>query len=65
MSKLPAIALDWSNANNATLSLRHIAELVRREEARVVPGGVDATGKLILRIELPGSKTMNRPRPVR
>lgn len=58
-------ALNFENGNNSALSLHHIAELCRRGDAKVFPGGVDGTGKLILRIELPGSKTVNRPKPVR
>lgn len=50
--------LKFDNANNASISLSVIAEHVRRGNVRVLTGELDSTGRLVVRLELPGSKTI-------
>jgi hypothetical protein len=50
--------LRWDNGNNSSISFSILGEHARRENVRVVGHELDGTGRLVLRIELPGSKTV-------
>lgn len=56
--KPPFPALNFSNGNNASISLHTLAEFARRGDVKVIQDGLDGTGKMVLRIQLPGSETV-------
>lgn len=57
----PFPELRFDTPGNAGISLSVLAEHARSSRVRVHHRGLDATGKLILAVELPGSKTV-KPR---
>lgn len=57
--------LRFDNANNSAHSLRILGEFVRRGDVRVFQDGIDGTGKLVLRVQLPGSETIQKRTTIR
>jgi hypothetical protein len=54
--------LKFDTPGNAAISLAVIGEHARRENLKVRNDGIDVTGRLVLRIELPGWKSVVKDR---
>lgn len=52
--------LRFDTPGNAAISLHSLAEFARRGDVKVFRDGLDGTGKLILRLQLPGSSTVRK-----
>ena len=57
--------LRFDTPGNAAISLSVLGEFARRGDVKVFQDGIDGTGKLCLRFELPGSRTVRRSTVIR
>jgi hypothetical protein len=50
--------LRFDTGGNAAISMAVLGEYARRGDVKIKDEGLDPTGRLVLRIALPGSKTV-------